>query len=65
MVKRITRSAKTGQFSGGYRILGKTPDGVEILKPRGGPESFSLEKLKRVIATQSKTSPRLVTARKK
>lgn len=49
--RKIARDAKTGRYVGGYQVLGKTRDGVRILKPKGKPKSFSVVKLKKAIAS--------------
>ena len=50
--RKIGRDAKTGKFVGGYEVLGKTRDGVRILKPKGKPKSFTVIQLKKAIAAQ-------------
>jgi hypothetical protein len=56
-VKRVARNAKSGRFVGGYEVLGRTDDGVQILKPKGKPTSFTVRQLKKAIATaRSKSS---------
>jgi hypothetical protein len=42
-------SAKSREFVGGYEVLGRTDDGVPILKPKGKPTSFSVARLKKAI----------------
>ncbi len=52
MAKRKSTSAgKATEVVGGYKVLGRTRDGVPILKPKGKPQSFTVSKLKRAIRT--------------
>ena len=34
---------------GGYKVLGRTKDGVRILAPKGKPQSFTVPELKKAI----------------
>lgn len=61
---KITRDSSTGRFSGGYRVLGTTRDGVAILKPKGSATHFTDKELVQAIqAARSKDSSR-ATAKK-
>jgi hypothetical protein len=46
---KVARDAKTGQFVGGYKVLGTTKDGVKILKPKGHPTHFTEKELRDAI----------------
>jgi hypothetical protein len=48
--QKVVRHSATGKFVGGYKVLGKTSDGVQILKPKGRPKSFTVNKLRKVIS---------------
>jgi hypothetical protein len=48
--KKVVRNAKSGRSVGGYEVLGYTDDGVQILKPKGKPKSFTIPQLKKAIA---------------
>ena len=41
--RRVTRSATTGQF------IGRTKDGIAIVRPAFRPESFTVRELERAI----------------
>lgn len=49
--KKIARNAKTGRLVGGYEVLGRTNDGVRILKPKGRPKSFTVRDLEKALAS--------------
>ncbi len=40
---------KTPRSVGGYRVLGRSREGVLILKPKGKPQSFTVTELKKAI----------------
>jgi hypothetical protein len=45
------RDGKTGQLVGGYRVLGTTRDGVNILKPKSGATHFTPKELRDAIGS--------------
>jgi hypothetical protein len=47
--KRSNSADKTPRSVGGYRVLGRTRDGVLILEPKGKPQSFTVTELKKAI----------------
>jgi hypothetical protein len=53
---RKRRLIGPGGTLGDARVLGITPEGTRILKPRGRPTSFSVSKLKRAIAAATNES---------
>jgi hypothetical protein len=48
---KVGRSANSGRFVGGYKVLGTTKDGVRILKPKGHATHFTDKELRKAIAT--------------
>ncbi len=48
---KVARSAVSGRFVGGHKVLGTTKDGVKILKPKGPPTHFTDKELREAIAT--------------
>ena len=54
MAKKMTReksanASKNLGSVGGYKVLGRTRDGVRILEPKGKPTSFTVAKLRKAI----------------
>lgn len=47
---KVSRSAATGKFVSGYKVLGVTRDGVEILKPKGRATHFTDKELRDAIS---------------
>ncbi len=47
---------KTPRTVGGYRVLGRSRDGVLILKPKGKPQSFTIAELKKAIRAARKAA---------
>jgi hypothetical protein len=46
---RDARKANAGRVVGGYKVLGITKDGVQILKPKGHPTHFTEKELRDAI----------------
>jgi hypothetical protein len=51
---RFSRRSHVPTRVEGYEVLGKTPDGVLILKPKLDPEHFSWEQLNSAVASVRK-----------
>ncbi len=47
---KIGRDSRTGEFIDGYRVLGRTRDGVAILKPKEGATHFTDKELRDAIS---------------
>jgi hypothetical protein len=47
--KKPARNGDAPRSVGGYKVLGRTSDGVRILKPKGKPQSFTVMELKKAI----------------
>jgi hypothetical protein len=48
---KIVRDAKSGQFLPGTEVLGRTKDGVRILKPKGKATHFTQRELRAAVAS--------------
>ena len=49
---KVTRKTAANAVVGGYKVVGKTSDGVRILKPRGKPKSFTVSALRKAISSK-------------